>query len=399
VTEDTSGRSNLRGPTSTPKAARFFHADRAIVWRVSSVAQRGKENPCTDVRARGKFYIALKGGRVMLDFTPQNFRQVPASSPVLQAALHYATRLGWKVFPARMEGGKKYSFMSAKHAPGGENWGMTNDPVQVRKNFTRKQWCAVCGVGIPTGAVNGIFVVECDTKAGHANLAQDGAQLLAALEEQHGKLPDTLMAQSPSGSVHRYFKHPGRKVRSSSSSIAVGVDVKGDGGMVIAPPSQRHDGSYRWLNWETPIAEGPAWLLELVSEKREQRERNVWQKFGQQSEVDIDRLMLALALVPNDDLGWDDWNSVALAIWHATNGSAEGLDLFAAWSAKSMKCGGKESSADTWERITNCPPKEIGAGTIFYLANEAFPNWSSRLDDEDVSAKIEAFAELLEQWS
>jgi hypothetical protein len=293
----------------------------------------------------------------MLDFTPQNFRQVPASSPVLQAALHYATRLGWKVFPARMEGGKKYSFMSAKHAPGGENWGMTNDPVQVRKNFTRKQWCAVCGVGIPTGAVNGIFVVECDTKAGHANLAQDGAQLLAALEEQHGKLPDTLMAQSPSGSVHRYFKHPGRKVRSSSSSIAV------------------------------------------VSEKREQRERNVWQKFGQQSEVDIDRLMLALALVPNDDLGWDDWNSVALAIWHATNGSAEGLDLFAAWSAKSMKCGGKESSADTWERITNCPPKEIGAGTIFYLANEAFPNWSSRLDDEDVSAKIEAFAELLEQWS
>jgi putative DNA primase/helicase len=174
--------------------------------------------------------------------------------PCLPWALEYIGR-GWDIFPADLRNGAKKSYKSGKHS-NGRNWGMTCDPVEARGNF--KRW-PKAGIGIPTGEVNQIFVVECDTKAGHSNLEQDGAQSLAALEEKHGKLPETLMAISPSGSVHRYFKYPGRKVRSSSSSIAVGVDVKGDGGMVVAPPSQRHDGVYRWLNWETPIAEATPW--------------------------------------------------------------------------------------------------------------------------------------------
>ncbi|XIA67813.1 bifunctional DNA primase/polymerase [Bradyrhizobium sp. TZ2] len=83
-----------------------------------------------------------------------------------------------------------------------------------------------------TGEVSGIFVVECDTKTGHD---VDGASNLAEWEKLNGALPATLMAESPSGSVHRYFKHPGKKVWSSSNNIAPGVDCKGDGGMVVAP--------------------------------------------------------------------------------------------------------------------------------------------------------------------
>jgi hypothetical protein len=173
--------------------------------------------------------------------------------------------------------------------------------------------------------------------------------------------------------------------------------------MVVAPPSQRGDGFYRWLNWGTSIADAPAWLLDLVcSEEKEQREKNVWQRFGQATKVDIDRLTVALALVPNDDLNWDDWNSIALAIWHATGGSAEGYKLFAAWSAKSTKCGGKETPADTWDRISGCPPRgDITAGTIFHLASGAVPNWQERFkgDDAEIDAKVEAFLELQGQWS
>jgi hypothetical protein len=73
----------------------------------------------------------------------------------------------------------------------------------------------------------------------------DGLAGLEALQAEHGPLPDTLMAESPSGSVHRYYRHPGQYITSTSSKIAPGVDIKGDGGMVIAPPSKREDGTYR----------------------------------------------------------------------------------------------------------------------------------------------------------
>ena len=181
-----------------------------------------------------------------------------------RAALHYAdpaaSGFGWKIFPARMEGGKKYSYLAAEHAPGGENWGMTADLVQLKKNFDNPRWRLKCGVGIPTGWVNKIIVIETDTIVGHG---VDGAKALRALEKQHGKLPKTMMAKSPTASVHRYYRHPGEHIRCKSMTIAKGVDVKADGGMVVAPPSVRSDGKYIWMNHEE-IAEAPAWLIELI---------------------------------------------------------------------------------------------------------------------------------------
>ena len=110
-------------------------------------------------------------------------------------------------------------------------------------------------------------MVETDTVEGHGI---DGAASLAQLETKHGALPETLQAISPSGSVHRYFKHPGAgaKIKNSASELGAGIDVKGDGGMVIAPPTVRPGvGVYRWLN-SNPIAEPPAWLIELTKDKQ-----------------------------------------------------------------------------------------------------------------------------------
>ena len=70
-------------------------------------------------------------------------------------------------------------------------------------------------------------VVEHLTKEGHD---VDGIASLKALEEQHGKLPQTRMAMSPSGSLHYYFRHPGGEVyvKSIANELAPGVDVKGE---------------------------------------------------------------------------------------------------------------------------------------------------------------------------
>jgi hypothetical protein len=178
---------------------------------------------------------------------------------ILAVALRYAGR-GLAVFPARPD--KKCSYKSADHSDG-RKWGMTRDPVEIAQDFTR--W-PNARIGIPTGAINRIVVIEIDTLAGHGI---DGAIALAELVAAHGALPVTQQAISPTGSIHRYFRHPGPgiKIKTTASVIGDGIDVRGDGGMVIAPPSVNLDGrAYRWIN-RNPIAAMPAWLVELTKEK------------------------------------------------------------------------------------------------------------------------------------
>jgi hypothetical protein len=174
---------------------------------------------------------------------------------ILAAALAYAAR-GWFVFPARP--GEKKSYKSAEHSDG-RKWGKTKDVKEIERDW--KRW-PDANVGIVTGPESGFWVVEADTKEGHG---VDGIASLAALEQQHGALPPTLMAESPSGTSHLYFSWPtgGVKIINSASTIGPGIDVRGEGGMVIAPPSVKKDGSYRWIN-DLPVAEAPAWLIEAA---------------------------------------------------------------------------------------------------------------------------------------
>ena len=202
---------------------------------------------------------------------------------MLKAALSYAAR-GWYVFPAHGSGEKK-SHKSAKFTPSGLPWGMSVDADEIRADFAK---FSGCNVSIVTGEVSGIFVVECDTQVGH-NV--DGAANLTEWERVHGALPDTLMAESPTGSVHRYFKHPGKKVWNSNNTIAPGVDCKGDGGMVVAPPSVRPNkpgkpgGIYRWVNEGHDVAEAPQALLDAVCGPKKKPNdahdgENEWTHFG-----------------------------------------------------------------------------------------------------------------------
>jgi hypothetical protein len=175
----------------------------------------------------------------------------------LAAALKYAER-GWFVFPVPPN--TKMSYKSEGNH--GTKWGMTKDAEQIKRDF--EQW-PDAGVGIPTGAVNKIFVFEIDTKEGHG---VDGAESLRKLEEDKGQLPQTLMAVSPSGSIHYYFNHPGGEIKIKNvSNVLPGIDVRGDGGMVVAPPTIRKDGQYRWLN-DHAIADAQQWLLDLVLDTR-----------------------------------------------------------------------------------------------------------------------------------
>jgi hypothetical protein len=121
-----------------------------------------------------------------------------------------------------------------KHPDVGPSWEpFMHEPAgleQVRRWFDKKPYA---NIGIVTGEVSGIVVVDADGEAGVAELERWG-------------YPTTWTARSGSGGVHAYFRYPGYPVRNRKIQ-GIG-DLLANGGYIVAPPS-RHvsGGSYEWL--------------------------------------------------------------------------------------------------------------------------------------------------------
>lgn len=113
------------------------------------------------------------------------------------------------------------------------------------------------GVAVVTGMRSGLVVLDVDP-------AHGGSAALAALEETHGKLAETVEAMTGGGGRHLYFTHPGGDIR-NRTGFAPGLDLRADGGIVVAPPSIHPSGKpYRWRQGHAPeeiaLARLPVWL-------------------------------------------------------------------------------------------------------------------------------------------
>lgn len=142
-----------------------------------------------------------------------------------QAAVTYAGGWGWAVFPLRPD-------TKVPATPRGFH-DATTDTVTVMDVW---QCNPVANVGIATGAVSGLVVIDVDP---------GGDATIMALVATLGPLPPTLVALTPRG-AHAYFKHPGVDIRCSAGRLGNGVDVRADGGYVVAPPSTLVSAEYRW---------------------------------------------------------------------------------------------------------------------------------------------------------
>jgi hypothetical protein len=196
-------------------------------------------------------------------------------------------------------------------------------------------------------------------------------------------LPQTLEGLSPSGSKHLYFEWPeGLTIRNSASELAPGIDVRGEGGMVIAPPSVRSGvGVYRWITNVAP-AKAPAWLLQLIQDSA--AGDPVKQAPNPNLEGPIEEIAAALAVIPNDDAPWEtpdggiSWNSVGMAVFAASRGNNEGLGLFDHWSQKSSKYD-NQTTLKKWLAYFTSPPTRIGFGSLVYWADQADPDWRDHI--------------------
>lgn len=114
-------------------------------------------------------------------------------------------------------------------------------------------------LAVITGKESGIVVLDVDTK-------NNGYESLKAAEEQYEELPETPTVITGSGGRHFYFRHPGGRVGNRAKMFGGGVDVRGDGGFVVAPHSKHMKGQYEWevSPEDCPFADLPQWLYREI---------------------------------------------------------------------------------------------------------------------------------------
>jgi hypothetical protein len=181
---------------------------------------------------------------------------------VLDAALQ-ATYRGWRVLPLHKPTAQgctcreRSACASAGKHPR-VNWpdSQVIDEAQVRRWWSR--W-PTANVGIVTGEASGLLVLDIDPR-------HDGARSLELLERRYGGLPESLVARTGSLGIHIYLGHPGVRIGPSAGKLGTGLDVRGDRGLIVAPPSLHASGRrYGWLRGDPDhLGPTPEWLLRAL---------------------------------------------------------------------------------------------------------------------------------------
>jgi len=144
---------------------------------------------------------------------------------MLGAALRYADN-GWRVFPLVANGKEPATEHGFKNA--------STDEGRIRDWFGNGRRY---NLAIATG--NGLLVPDVDVKK------VDGFATLARLEAELGEIRDTRTAATPTGGAHLYLSVE-QELRCSVEHLGPGIDVRGDGGYVVAPPSVINGTPYTW---------------------------------------------------------------------------------------------------------------------------------------------------------
>ena len=165
---------------------------------------------------------------------------------MMQAALNYIAE-GFRVFPVN-----KDKEPLTKHG--------LKDATQIQigvKDYWTK-W-PEAGIGIVT---DGYIVVDFDAKSG-------GLESKTKLEAEHGPLSQTRTHRTGGGGLHLIYRNPdGTDIRNKVTFAGYsGIDIRANGGYIVAPPSLHSSGKHYEVIDNSPIAPAPVWLIELTGKK------------------------------------------------------------------------------------------------------------------------------------
>lgn len=210
-----------------------------------------------------------------------------------------------------------------------------------------------CNLGIATGDISGFWVLDIDIEKG-------GEESLAALEDKYGSLPDTLVSKTGGGGKHYLFKIPkGIRIPCTINKLAKGIDTRGSGGYIAAPPSVHPNGAkYEWV--QNDIVDAPNWLIKLILALKKEvvKSETEGQIIGDWTTEDV---VSMLEVISPDER--DVWINVGMALheggWPVT--------MWDTWSRGSAKYKMGEPFR-IWSGFK--PGGGISMGTLVHMAQE-----------------------------
>lgn len=204
------------------------------------------------------------------------------NSSLLDYAEHYA-RLGFPVFPLHgiiEENGELKCSCNEKKCKPGKHPATRNGLLNATIDHTQiSYWWGTnpnYNIGLVTGFNSGIFAVDIDTNK------CDGEKSFRELESYHKlNYPDvyesveTIINLTGGGGRHSIFNFiSDYEIKCTRGKLGNGIDIRGDGGYIVAPPSRHISGNqYQWQGVNSQISDPPLWLLFeiLESQKKESK--------------------------------------------------------------------------------------------------------------------------------
>lgn len=167
---------------------------------------------------------------------------------LLHENVRQAAERGWKLLPVTAR---------CKKPPLIKAWPQraTSELVQLERWARTHQGC---NWAVATGSQSGTWVLDIDGEWGRKSLVE--------FDRLGMSLPNALTVATPGGGAHLYFQYSSDfPVRCSVKRLAPGLDVRGDGGYALIPPSVHpNGGQYSYADPAGPLARPPAWLVEQL---------------------------------------------------------------------------------------------------------------------------------------
>lgn len=252
----------------------------------------------------------------------------------LQARVHRAAKAyigrGWAVFPlhtvVESEGKLRCTCGNVTCSDAGKHprldrglKGASKDAAQIDTWFGPDS--EPSNIGIVTGLLSGITVLDIDIGPG-----KQGGETWAEIVKEHGET-QTLTATTGSGGMHMVFAY-NSALKTAANVLGPGVDVRNDGGYIVAAPSLHRSGrNYEWMDWREALAPLPAHLSKPKS-KRGRKKKDEQYK----SKYTIEQVAKMLDYIEADDR--DLWRAIGIILGREFKLSGAAWELYFNWSEK-----------------------------------------------------------------
>ena len=227
-------------------------------------------------------------------------------------------------------------------------------------------------VGLACGASN-LVVVDCDRHGG-----PDGVAEFERLAKANGMPNGHVVVTTQSGGAHLIFKQPsGEPLGNSEGALTgKGINVRGDGGYIIAPGTTWRDRAWREAVYSIDLVEAasgdtlpepPEWLVTLIRGKPETLSERAKPKDRANGAThagdEFSYIRAALDHIDADDR--DTWLKVGGALHDS--GESWARMLWDDWSRRSPKFDARDQDA-TWASYRRSTGRKSGMGTIVEIA-------------------------------